>query len=173
MSPCAYCLKLFFTGLLVSAYLVGCGQPLDQSGLDDAAINANNRGVGLMGRYDYEAARRVFQDLNEQYPQQADVTINLAIALLNRQQTDDEESALQLFQAVTAEHPDNGRARYCIGLLEFRRGELASAAQHFNAVLAADPGDAYAAYFLAQSQQQLGDRDAALQWYRRALEADP
>ena len=155
-----------------AAILGGCGQPGDQNGLDDNAIIANNRGVGLMGRYDYEGARRIFQELSERYPQQADIKINLAIALMNRQQDDDEAQALKLFRAAAA-HSGDERARYCAGLLEFRRGELASAAQYFNSVLAADPGDAYAAYFLAESLQQQGDRKVALQWYRRALEANP
>jgi Flp pilus assembly protein TadD len=155
------------------AILGGCGQAGDHNGLDDAAIRANNRGVGLMGYFDYEGARQIFQELNERYPQQADIRINLAIALLNRQQGDDEAQALQLFQAVTAANPGNERARYCAGLLEFRRGQLAAAARHFRAVLATDPGDAHAAYFLAQSLEQQGDREGALQWYRRAIGADP
>ena len=155
------------------AILGGCGQPGDQNGLDDHAIIDNNRGVGLMGHYDYEGARRIFQELSERYPQQADVRVNLAIALMNRQQDDDEAQALKLFQAVAAAHPGNERASYCAGLLEFRRGELSSAAHYFDAVLDADPGDAYAAYFLAESLQQQGDKENALQWYLRALEADP
>jgi tetratricopeptide (TPR) repeat protein len=159
--------------LCCAVLLGGCGQPGDQNGLDDAAIHANNRGVGLMGRFDYEAAQRVFRELAERYPQQPDIQVNLAIALLNRQQGDDETHALQLLQKVVAAHPDHQRARYCSGLLEFRRGEAAVAAQQFRAVLATDPGDPYAAYFLAQSLQQQGDTEGALQWYRRALEADP
>jgi tetratricopeptide (TPR) repeat protein len=153
--------------------LGGCGPAGDQNRLDDQAIEENNRGVGLMGYFDYEAARQIFQQLHEKYPRQADIEVNLAIALMNRQQGDDEARALKKFQAVAAKHPENVRARYCAGLLQFRRGELASAARYFKAVLAADPQDAYAAYFLAESMQQKGDRETAIQWYRRALENDP
>jgi tetratricopeptide (TPR) repeat protein len=163
------CIRLVYC----AALLGGCGQPGDQSGLDDVAIAANNRGVGLMGHFNYEAARQIFQQLGEQYPQQPDIALNLAIALMNRQLDGDEAEALKLFQAVVAAHPDNERARYCAGLLEYRRGELASATQQFSAVLATDPLDAYAAYFLAQALQQQGDKDGALKWYRRSLEADP
>ena len=168
-----YCRRFRATLICCIALLGGCGQPGKDNGLDDADIQANNRGVGLMGYFDYAGARQVFQELNERYPQQTDIKLNLAIALMNRQQGDDEAQALQLFQDVTATDPDNERARYCAGLLEFRSGELASAAQDFSAVLDTDPGDAYAAYFLAQSLEQQGEKESALQWYRHAIEADP
>jgi tetratricopeptide (TPR) repeat protein len=153
--------------------LAGCGPADDQNSLDDQAIEENNRGVGLMGYFDYEAARKIFQQLHQKYPRQADIEVNLAIALMNRQQGDDEAQALKEFQAVAATPPGNVRAGYCAGLLEFRRGELASAARYFKAVLASDPQDAYAAYFLGESLQQKGDRETAIQWYQRALQNDP
>ncbi|MGD8311969.1 MAG: FG-GAP-like repeat-containing protein [Gammaproteobacteria bacterium] len=165
--------RLCLSLVCYAAVLGGCGEPGGQNGLDEAAVEANNRGVGLMGRFDYEAAREIFRELSERYPQRADIKTNLAIALLNRQLDGDEERALEIFQAVLAAEPGNDRARYCAGLLEYRRGELPGAVQQFRAVLDADPGDAYAAYFLAQALQQQGDREGALQWYRRSLEADP
>lgn len=165
--------RLCLTLLCCAAVLGGCGQPGDRDDLDDASIEANNRGVGLMGRFDYEAARKVFGELSERYPQSADIKTNLAIALLNRQMEGDEARAQELFQSVLAAHPGDERARYCTGLLEYRSGELAGAAQDFRAVLDADPRDAYAAYFLATALTQLGNKEGALQWYRRSLEADP
>ncbi|MDX1698617.1 MAG: FG-GAP-like repeat-containing protein, partial [Thiohalobacterales bacterium] len=98
---------------------------------------------------------------------------NQAIALMNRQLDGDEADALSRFDAMAAEQPDALRVRYCAGLLEFRRGELARAAQHLDAVLQVDPDDPHAAYFMAQSLQQRGDNAAALSWYQRALETDP
>ncbi len=156
--------------------LGGCDRPAQQveQALPDApAIALNNRGVGLMGRYDYAAALRIFQQLARQYPQQTAFRLNLAIAQMNRQLDGDEAAALVHFDALADEHPEEPRVRYCAGLLEFRRGELERAAQHLNAVLAADPHDPYAAYFLAQSLQQRGDNTAALGWYQRALSTDP
>jgi tetratricopeptide (TPR) repeat protein len=164
----------FLTTLLCCvAFLGACGQSGDQAGLDDADVQANNRGVGLMGYFDYEGARRIFQELSNRHPQQPDIKVNLAIALMNRQQGDDEARALEEFQAVAVAQPDNLRARYCAGLLKFRSGDPAAAAQDFNAVLNADPRDAYAAYFLAQSLEQQSETERALHWYRRAIETDP
>lgn len=153
--------------------LAGCERSAQQALPDAQAIALNNRGVGLMGRYDYEAALQVFRQLAQQYPQQETFRFNLAVALMNRQLDGDEADALTRFDALVTEHPADLRARYCSGLLEFRRGELERAAQHLQAVLTADPHDAYAAYFLAQSLQQRGDNAAALDGYRRALDADP
>lgn len=157
--------------------LAGCdraGQEDVQPAVTDAAaIALNNRGVGLMGRYDYAAALQVFEQLAQQYPRQDTFRFNLAVAKMNRQLDGDEADALRRFDALTGEQPGDLRARYCAGLLEFRRGELERAAQHLDAVLAADPHDPYAAYFLAQSLQQRGDNAAALVWYRRALDTDP
>lgn len=156
--------------------LVACGQHGAQNPAtepDAAAIALNNHGVGLMGRYNYQDALTAFAPLAEQYPQQTAFRFNAAVALMNRQLDGDEAEALTRFDALLAGDPDDLRARYCAGLLEFRRGELARAAEHLQAVLAADPHDPYAAYFLAQSLAQRGDGSAALNWYRRVVATDP
>jgi len=153
--------------------LAGCEHSAQQAIPDAQAVALNNRGVGLMGRYDFAGALQVFRQLAQQYPQQDTFRFNLAVALMNRQLDGDEADALARFDTLVAEWPDDLRARYCSGLLELRRGELERAATHLQAVLAADPHDAYAAYFLAQTLQQRGDSAAALDWYRHALDDDP
>jgi len=140
--------------------LVGCGRTgTDTSPAepDARAIALNNRGMGLMGRYDYAAALQVFEQLVQQYPRQDTFRFNRAVALMNRQLDGDEANALADFDALVTGRPDDLRASYCAGLLEFRRGELERAALHLNAVLAADPHDPYAAYFLAQSLLDVPD----------------
>ncbi|MGB5539811.1 MAG: FG-GAP-like repeat-containing protein, partial [Gammaproteobacteria bacterium] len=156
--------------------LAGCertGQEIPAAPPDAQAIELNNRGVGLMGRYDYAAALQVFEQLAQQHPREALFRFNLAVALMNRQLDGDEADALARFDALLEEQPVDLRARYCAGLLEFRRGELEQAAGHLRAVLAADPHDPYAAYFLAQSLAQRGDGAGALDWYRRVVDTDP
>jgi Tfp pilus assembly protein PilF len=156
--------------------LGGCERAAEQNTArqpDLAAITANNRGVGLMGRYDYEAARAVFAALSRDYPGEPEFSTNLAIALMNRQRDGDEDQAHALFQTLLAEGPENDRARYCAGLLEFRRGQLEDAANHFSEILRLDPEDAYAAYFLGQTLQQRDDHETALRWYRHAVDTDP
>ena len=54
------------------------------SDLNPTDIANNNRGVGLMGRFEYDTARQLFAHLAEQQPDRLDVRVNLAIATLNR-----------------------------------------------------------------------------------------
>ncbi len=148
--------------------VAGCGS----RDPDAADIAANNRGVGLMGMYEYGEAREVFAALAEQHPGWVDVKVNLAIATLNRQEEGDEQQALVILEEALARAPDNLRARYCAGLLQYRLGEPA-ALDHFRRVAEADPGDPYVAYFYGSALEQAGRSDEALVQYRRALELDP
>jgi tetratricopeptide (TPR) repeat protein len=137
------------------------------------AIAANNRGVGLMGRFDYEPARAVFADLVERYPDWNEVRVNLAIATLNRQQEGDEQAALAMVDEVIAQDPDDLRAHYVAGLLRLYLASPSEAIGHFRKVAEADPDDAYAAYYLGQCLAQQSEYEQALTWYQRALAADP
>ena len=170
--PAVTGLLLFCTGFVLS----GCdrtAEDVDIAVMDAAAVSANNRGVGLMGRYDYEAALQLFKELDSQYPAITEFRFNLAVALMNRQREGDETSALAMFTDLAARQPEDVRVTYCAGLLEYRRGELATAAGLFERVLQGDPADAYAAYFLGQSLQQQGEYEAALAWYERVIDTDP
>jgi Flp pilus assembly protein TadD len=170
--PAVTGLLVFCLGLVMSA-CSRTSEDADVVVMDEAAVTANNRGVGLMGRYDYDTALQLFEQLDRQYPGIPEFRFNLAIALMNRQLEGDEASALSMFTSLAARHPDDIRVTYCAGLLEYRRGELATAAGLFKRVLQGDPADAYAAYFLGQSLQQQGDYEAALGWYERVIETDP
>lgn len=167
--------------LILLACLSGCSESTDDLGADtrtasppnDSAVATNNRGVGLMGRFEYGEAADVFAALSEQYPDWHDARLNLAVATLNRQLEGDEEKALALAEQVLGADPGNLRAHYIGGLLKLYRSEPAQAEQHFRFVSDADPGDAYAAYFLAQSLARSDDSAAAHDLYQRAIELDP
>ena len=170
--PAATCLLL----ICLAPWLFACDRTDRESAdveVDEADIIANNRGVGLMGRYDYEAARQLFEQLDSRYSTIPAFRFNHAVALMNRQLEGDEARALTMFTELDGRQPDDVRATYCTGLLEYRRGELATAAGLFERVLKSDPDDAYAAYFLGQSLQQQGDYEAALAWYERVIAIDP
>jgi tetratricopeptide (TPR) repeat protein len=158
--------------LLVLFSLTGCSEERD-AGPTLEAIAANNRGVGLMGHFDYDGAREVFGELAERYPENHDFRINLAIATLNRQKEGDEQAALLMLGKVLEKQPDNLRARYCSAILELHGGASERASEHFRAVAEADPDDAYAAYYLGQTLMQQNQAEAAYGWYRQALNADP
>ncbi|GJM09470.1 MAG: hypothetical protein DHS20C11_17460 [Lysobacteraceae bacterium] len=157
-----------FAGLL-SLALVAC-QPQTRS---QQSIQDNDRGVALMGQFDYKGAAEVFEALVESEPDWVLARVNLAIATLNRQLEGDEDRALALARAVVAEKADHLDAHYVIALLSFNRGDCATAVEHFETVRTGDPKDAYAAYFLAQCKVQQGDAAGALALYQSAIDLDP
>jgi len=159
--------------LLVPALLLAACPGPAPTGIDPAAVAENNRGVGLMGSFDYEGARAVFAGLARLHPEWLDVRVNEAIATLNRQQEGDEQAALAILDGVLAEDPDHLRAHYCSGLLRLFLGESEAAAAHFRRVVDADPDDAYAAYYLGQSLVEQGLREEALVQLLAAERADP
>ncbi len=136
-------------------------------------IALNNRGVALMGQFDYIGAHAVFESLVARQPDWSDAKINLAIATLNRQAEGDEQSALDLAAEVIRDHPDHLRAHYVSGLLRLYLGETETARSHFQQVFAGDGSDAYAIYYLGQTELQLGEIDKAAAAYRKALEINP
>ena len=87
---------------------------------DSADLQANNRGVGLMGSFDYDGAFEVFDALGAAHPDWTPVLINREISRLNRQQDQDEQKALQQLQAI-AETSGDLRAIYLTGILQQRR----------------------------------------------------
>jgi Tfp pilus assembly protein PilF len=141
--------------------------------VDAAAVAANNRGVGLMGRFEYEPARQVFAELAGVHPDWLDAQVNLAIATLNRQLEGDERAALAIVDGVLGRDPGHLRAHYVAGLLRLYLSSPAEALPHFERVRASDPRDAYAAYYTGQCLAQLGRPAEALAAFRQALELDP
>ncbi len=150
--------------------LAGCGVDDDAS---PTLVAANDRGVALMGRYEYAAAEEVFAKVVRGAPDWLDARVNLAIATLNRQREGDEALALDILGTVLAEDPQHLRALYASGILRFHGGEIDAAIALFRQVVAADGLDAYAAYFLGQALLQSGDEEAAARWFEKTVALDP
>lgn len=136
-------------------------------------IRANDRAVGLMGKFEYEAAHKVLAKLHAESPENLEIAVNLAIAKLNRQLAGDEDASLELLAEVLKQDPHHLRAHYCSGLLLLHHGSTEQAIQHFRAVAKADPRDAYAAYHVGQCLVQLDKANESLEWYLRSTELDP
>ena len=88
----------------VAAITAGCVTASD-SGLDAEAVAVNNRGVAYMGQFDFPSATEVFSELAQRYPENAEVQVNLGIAIMNRQGEGDEETAKAIFDGVLAAEP--------------------------------------------------------------------
>jgi len=155
--------------MLVFACAVRRGAPA----LDPDAVALHNRGVALMGQFDFEGALAVFQDLHERYPGQSEILINEAIATLNRQWEGDERTALGILEGVLEREPGNRRALYCSGLLQLYMGNPETARGYFETIIEADPRDAEALYFLGKTQSQLSLHEEAAETFGRVIELDP
>ena len=136
-------------------------------------IADNDRGVALMGRYEYAAAHAVFADVAARAPAWLDARVNWAIATLNRQEEGDERRALGILAEVLADDPQQLRALYTSGILHLYLGEAEAATALLRQVAAADPNDSYAAYFLGQALLQQGEYDEAGDWFLASARLDP
>ena len=139
------------------------------------AITQNNQGVGLMGRYLYADARKVFQQLVTEYPRWLDAKVNLAIACLNEDQGN--QRALPLLAEVLKVDADHVRANYCTGLLLSEVGKDKEALPFLTKTLDLDGNDPHLSYLIGRSterQPAAGEpAAAAMEWYQKALQLDP
>jgi tetratricopeptide (TPR) repeat protein len=136
-------------------------------------VGRHNRAVGLMGRFEFDAALSAFEQLAQSRSDDADVRTNLAIATLNRQREGDAAKALELLDGVLARHADHARARYCKGILLLHGGKPAEAMEAFRAVATVDPRDAYARYHAGQCLMAMNKPAEALPEFEAALTIDP
>ena len=161
---------------LIAALSVGCSKKTDSGTATASDIAANNRAVGLMGRYEYDEAHAIFAQLVQTHPVWLDAKVNLAVATLNRQQEGDEVAALDILKEVLEVETDHLRALYVAAILLKRTGDprnMATAFQYYQRVAEADPLDAYAAYQVGSGHRDAGEFDEALTWFGRAIELDP
>ncbi len=150
-------------------------QPATAPTLTPELIALNNKGVALMGQFDYQAAFDLFAKLVAEQPDWLAAKVNLAIAQLNlnRPGSDDLATAQRLLREVVAADPANLRAHYCLGILLLNGGDIPAALEQFQVVAKTDPSDAFAAYFLARSLFEQDKFAEALTWYRAAVQNNP
>src|SRR5262245_63294465 len=98
-------------------FIAACSGSRGALETNDDVVAKNNRGVGLMGQFNFDAARDVFASLAEAHPDRRDLQVNLAIATLNRQQDGDSDKARAILERVAVAEPGNLRARYSLGLI--------------------------------------------------------
>ena len=139
----------------------------------DEAVASNDRGVALMGRYQYAEAEAAFVAALALAPDWLDARVNQAIATLNRQQEGDERLTLSILREVLDSEPTHLRALYTSGIVHLYLGEAEAAAAMLERASAGDPTDAYATYFLGQALLQQGEHAAAAPLFLRAAELDP
>lgn len=147
--------------------------PARQRGAPDAAlVAAVNGGVATMGRYDFDAAVRAFQALEDAHPASPEIVLDLAIALTNRQGEHDSAAAEGLLRSVVDQPRVRDRARYVLGLLLLYAGRESEAFPLLQATAASHGDDPYPAYFSGQARLSTAPAEA-LDWFTRASQVDP
>src|SRR5205085_357077 len=116
-------------------------------------------------------AAEAFEQVVELDPRWRPGRINLGIALLNTQGTQNLDRATALFEQVLREDNNDPYAHHCLGLILNHRTNLEAATAHFRAVTQIDPGDAGGWYWLAQSLPEESDEKDAC--YKKAVQLDP
>jgi Tfp pilus assembly protein PilF len=138
-----------------------------------SVIELENRAVGLMGKFDFDAALAAFTEVSTAAHERNSDLVNLAIAYLNRQQDGDTQKAEQHIDRALAKSPADLRTNYVKGILLLYRGQPAEALAYFRKVAAGDATDAYATYYVGQCLLATGDPTAALTSFTAAHQLDP
>lgn len=131
----------------------------------------NNHGIGLIEKFDYQAAADAFAEVVREAPDWQPGRINLAIALLNTNKPDNLARAKSELQTVLKTTPDDPHAHFCLGVMLFDKGDHEEARSHFQTVAKKDPGDAAAWYWLGLTHPP-GSKEA-IDCFRKALAREP
>lgn len=160
-------------GLVVVALESGCRRRTSSTEPSPAAVEAVNRGVALMGQYDYEGATQALEQALAAAPDHAEVKVNLAIARFNRgrKENQDVEQAAALLEDVLRKHPNHARAWYFKGIVLQHLGRADEAIPCFEKVLQQHPDDGVAWYILGMCKQRVGQD--AFKELERAIELHP
>ena len=142
-------------GFVVGA--AGCISAGKQEPQDGKVIEAMNRGVALMGQYQYGRAAQAFREALDADPQLQGAKLNLAISLFNRnlKQEDDLGTGMRLIDELLTRDPENLRALYFRGIILQHLGETDKAIECFDKVVAQHPEDGAAWYLLGLCRQRV------------------
>jgi hypothetical protein len=135
------------------------------------AMSANNRGIGLIERFDYEEAVQAFDEVGRLAPQWLPGKINLGIALLNTRKPENMQRAIELYQNILKQDPDNAYAHFCLGVIFEYQNQIAEAREQFQQVTRIDPTDPHAWYNLGYTT--LDNAAVQKECFEKALKYDP
>lgn len=161
--------------ILVACVIAGGGvwffflrePPLDMT----AIAEHNNRGLGLLERFEYAEAASAFEKVGELAPRWVPGKINLGIALLNTNTPENLDRARRLFEDLLRDKSDDPHAHFCLAIILRQQGSIENAQEHFRAVLKRDPADASTWFWLGTTEDPSSEK--AIEAYRKALENDP
>lgn len=89
------------------------------------------------------------------------------------EEVDSVDKALEIYEDIVAQQPDNADALTGMGQVLLARGDAASARTYFEEAVNIDPENASAYLGLAEAYQELGELDQAISSFEVALERNP
>jgi Flp pilus assembly protein TadD len=131
---------------------------------------ANNFGVALMNRQQFEEALGKFQRACIMDAQSDIGCLNSGIALLNMQRFED---ARRILSKSAERDPQNPRVWFNLGLLEKATDHPDAAIEDFAKAAELDPADADSQYFLGLLYSQQQQYDKAISAFQAALKVNP
>ena len=134
------------------------------------AVRANNIGIILMERRQFDQALGKFQTACILDPDSDAGCLNTGIAFLNLRRYDD---ARTILEKSAERDPQSPRAWFSLALLERATGHSDVARADFAEVAALDPDDPDTQYFLGFLDTQAGRLDQASAEFHRAIAIDP
>ena len=152
---------------------IGCGSAREEQADADRYGSLMNEGVGLMGRFDFEAAGRCFEAALTLRPESSLAALDRAISILNRTENASQSRALELFEELLQSDPRNLQANYCSAIALLYLGRPEEAVPHLEIVLNQLPDDAYGNYFMGQALEQTGALAKAREHYQVVTRLDP
>lgn len=164
-------------GWLLALVAGACSGGGSEPPLTDVQVAALNHGLGLMGQFEFEAARLQFQGSAQVHGNRWALT-NAAIALMNQSTEGAQARAIDEFESILRSYGGLGAdiwatPVYCLGLCELYLGRPERALPHLRRCAEGVPGDAHAAFYLGQCLELAGAEAEALAWYQRAATCDP
>lgn len=137
---------------------------------EDNLLARNSLGVCYARMNKYAAARSVFQELTDSYPENVMPLYNYGCACLK---DNDPDTAGEAFARVLSIQPDHVYALLRLGLMAEDTGDLDRARDLFEQVRALPGGERLAYRYLARLAFQRNDRDTAREFLHQAITTNP
>ena len=147
--------------------------------IDNSNLEYNLKLAELLERQNKMKAFRIYSDMIDYYPDNADLYYRRARFMLNfgvgpqSALIFDMEDIISDLQKAIQLNPNHAGAHRLLGKVYDREGDIKKAVDEFERALKLDPRDVEAMLYLAGRYSEMGKIEAAILLYERALEVDP
>jgi tetratricopeptide (TPR) repeat protein len=109
----------------------------------------------------YKEAKKIFEKVVQQDPENADAQIDLAICYMNDMDPENPMKGIQILRTVVDKEPKNTRAILQLGHFSVISGQYSKAIDRYQQALEIDPGLSEAYFHLGDTYAKMGEMDKA------------